>query len=328
MRLAGSQKAYCFACFAPSLSRAGHAISGRGPIRERRGAYAFSGANLSHSSLAAAALCACLALQSGCTTDATIATLRATGEATTAGSAGDPGADQPLPSADARDQSSPPNDDGSAAVLLRKPTANAALVSTGANGCVAGHYVGSFSGTYNSAAWGNGSLTLNIEAVDANGQPGLEFWLEAIDVDCGDAEFCPDFTVKGGKIRGFANPFSDANQGDGAPDAGSEGFAIAVRFEIDFGGDLDCSTGQYRGLLQNGCYDVATVLFRFEGEAPATYNHAATRFENGEWSVKELANPGAVVAPDPNIGGMGVWDAALAPDGARPVDAAAGLCHD
>jgi hypothetical protein len=195
--------------------------------------------------------------------------------------------------------------------------------ATGANGCAAGHYVGSFDGTYNSAAWGNGSVPLKIEAVPSMGRPGLEFWLEQTTQDCAGAEFCPDFTVKGGKIRGFANPFSDGRSSQGS----NNGFAIAITFEIDFGGDLDCSTGQFRGLLQNGCYDVATLLFRFEGTAPASYDRASSSFTNGQWAVKELAMQDVILPPDANIGGMGAWTAALAKDNAMPVDVGSGLCH-
>jgi hypothetical protein len=211
-------------------------------------------------------------------------------------------------------------------VLLTPSSAAQVGVATGANGCVPGHYVGSFDGKYNSAAWGNGSVPLQIEAVASMGKPGLEFWLEQSSQDCAGAEFCPDFTVKGGKIRGFANPFSDGrSSGDGS--SSGMGFAIAVRFEIDFGGDLDCSTGQFRGLLQNGCYDVATILFRFEGTAPATYDRMSSSFTNGQWTVKELALPDSLLPPDPNIGGAGAWKATLAQDNATPVDSQTGLCH-
>jgi hypothetical protein len=199
-------------------------------------------------------------------------------------------------------------------------------VSTGGNGCAPGHYVGAFTGNYNSAAWGNGSLPLSIAAVSSMGQPGLEFWLEKSGGgDCGGAEFCPDFTVKGGKIRGFANPFSDGSASSGSSSSG--GFAIAVRFEIDFGGELDCSRGQFRGLLQNGCYDVATILFRFEGTAPASYDQKTSSFTDGMWSVKEMPMAGVLFPPDSNIGGMGSWQASLMNDNSAPGAASAGLCQ-
>lgn len=198
---------------------------------------------------------------------------------------------------------------------------------SGANGCIPGHYVGSFNGTYNSAAWGNGAVPLSIEAVESMGRPGLEFWLEASASDCQGVEFCADFTVKGGKIRGFADPFSGGDDDDEEEeDSDGDGFVIAVPFEIDFGGELDCSSGQFRGLLQNGCYDVATILFRFEGTAPAMYDQPSSSFKAGQWTVKELAMPDALFPPDPTIGGMGSWDADLVNDSSTPVVASAGLC--
>lgn len=252
-------------------------------------------------------LCVCLASLSRCSSESTAASNRA---GASQGSAGGLGSTLGNPS-------------GSNGVLLPTPSSGqVGAAAAGANGCVPGHYVGSFEGIYNSAAWGNGALPLSIEAVESMGRPGLEFWLEQTANDCAGAEFCADFTVKGGKIRGFANPFSDPN----AP-ADDDGFAIAVRFEIDFGGELDCSTGQFRGLLQNGCYDVATILFRFEGTAPAMYDHRSSSFQNGEWTVKELAMPDALLPPDPSIGGMGSWNATLANDDTAAVDASSGLCH-
>jgi hypothetical protein len=197
-------------------------------------------------------------------------------------------------------------------------------INPGGTGCAPGHYVGSFEGIYNSAAWGNGSAPLMVTAVESNdGKPGLEFWLEASEAPCpADSEFCGDFTVKGGKIRGFADPFTDPNAAPGAANP----FAIKVPFEIDFGGDLDCSTGQFNGLLQNGCYDVATVLYRFEGTAPATYDKPTTTFTMGEWTVKEIPNAGVLFPPDANIGGSGEWTATLMDDGSSPVAAGMGLC--
>jgi len=208
-------------------------------------------------------------------------------------------------------------------VLLPSGMSPPAITGT-ATGCVPGHYVGEFTGTYNSAAWGNGAVPLSVAAVPSMGRPGLEFWLEQSSNACAPGvEFCADYSVKGGKIRGFANPFSDGDGGDES----EEGFAIAIRFEIDFGGELDCSRGQFRGLLQNGCYDVATFLFRFEGTAPAVYDHGTSSFQAGQWMVKELAMPDALFPPDPSIGGMGTWSAGLVMDNAMPMSASTGLCH-
>jgi hypothetical protein len=203
--------------------------------------------------------------------------------------------------------------------VLIAPSAGAA---TGGGSCKAGHYVGSFDGLYNSAAWGNGAAPLTIAAVPSMGRPGLEFWLEESAGACAPgAEFCADFTVKGGKIRGFADPFSD-----GDSSSTGDGFALAIRFEIDFGGELDCARGQFRGLLQNGCYDVATILFRFEGVAPGTYDPATSSFVDGQWMVKEMPMEGVLFPPDASIGGMGSWNASLALDNAAPVAQGGGFC--
>lgn len=189
--------------------------------------------------------------------------------------------------------------------------------------CQGGHYVGTFNGTYNSAAWDNGSRALTIAATPSLGRPGLEFWLERIPRNCReDEEFCADFTVKGGKIRGNANPFS----GIGAAGGGGSPIELAVRFEIDFGGELDCSRGKFLGLLQNGCYDVATVLFRFTGDAPADYDATTSSFTHGRWTVTELPAEGAWIQPDPNIGGMGTWQATWVDDDMGPAAESVGLC--
>src|SRR5262245_42712733 len=78
---------------------------------------------------------------------------------------------------------------------LVTPASGPGAVNAGANGCQPGHYVGVFTGTYNSAAWGNGSLPLTVAAVPSMGRPGLEFWLEKSSNDCKGVEFCPEFTV-------------------------------------------------------------------------------------------------------------------------------------
>jgi len=204
--------------------------------------------------------------------------------------------------------------------LIVEPSAAPANEDTN---CKAGHYVGTFNGTYHSVAWGNGAPPLTISATASFGRPGLEFWLERIPRDCqSDEEFCPDFTVKGGKIRGHSNPFST---GDEAA-AGSSAPTLAIRFEIDFGGNLDCSRGQFEGLLENGCYDLATLLFRFNGTAPAMYDAATSSFTDGMWKVTEEPPADAWQPPDPNIGGRGTWQATLVNDAAGPAAESVGLC--
>jgi hypothetical protein len=219
----------------------------------------------------------------------------------------------------------PTSDATQPTVLLPAPSTRDIQTTVGANGCVPGHYRGTFSGTYNSAAWGNGAVPLSIEAVPTPQGPGLEFWLEATANDCGSEEFCADFSVKGGRIRGFANPFSSASEPRGT--GGSGGVALAIPFEIDFGGELDCSKGRFLGSLLNGCYEVASLLYRFEGTAPATYEYASSSFTQGQWTVKELAMEDALLAPAAGIGGSGSWSARLVNDSASPIDLSVGLCH-
>src|ERR1700755_67085 len=54
---------------------------------------------------------------------------------------------------------------GSSVLLM--PTSGAR--TAGGSGCQPGHYVGTFDGSYNSAAWGNGSVPLSIAAVASMG---------------------------------------------------------------------------------------------------------------------------------------------------------------
>lgn len=184
-------------------------------------------------------------------------------------------------------------------------------------GCLPGHYVGTFAGTYKPAV--TVLVPLSIDATPSMGRPGLEFWMERTANECGDEEFCAEFTLKGGKIRGFANPLSTV-------DTSADGAAVAVPFEIDLAGELDCSRGEFHGQLLNGCYDFATILFRFEGSAPAIYDPASSTFINGSWAVKEMPMPDAWYPADPDIGGMGSWQAALANDNVMPAADGGGLC--
>jgi hypothetical protein len=215
-----------------------------------------------------------------------------------------------------------PNSSPNSPTILLEP---GAMPVNGDANCQAGHYVGEFSGTYNSAAWGNGAVALMIAATPSLDRPGLEFWLERIPRNCSsDAEFCADFIVRGGKIRGFANPFSDNADSSGA--STTSPVVIAVPFEIDFGGDLDCSNGLFRGSLDMGCYSVATVLFRFAGSAPGYYDAATASFTNGTWTVSEQPSADAWFPPDADIGGTGSWQASLANDTKGPAAQSPGLC--
>ena len=194
--------------------------------------------------------------------------------------------------------------------------------------CTPGHYVGTFSGTYKSAAWFNGALPVEFSTADFDGKPGFEFWLEATETLCPPGiEFCPSATVKGGKLRGYATPFSDPNAG-ATPSAGAgaaDPFALSVRFEVDLTGELDCTTGKFRGKLENGCYDVLTTLYRFGGTMQSNYEHTTKTFKEGTWEAKELPMD-SLIPPDPTIGGSGVWNAKFTDDSKAPGTDARGLC--
>lgn len=203
----------------------------------------------------------------------------------------------------------------------QQPTAGSIGAGTGApaptgGDCKAGHYVGSFNGVYRSAAWGNGTSMLNVAASDSMGMPGLEFWLEQAEAACmpGD-EFCADFTVTGGKMRGFANPFSSGDPNDPANDPNNplSLFTLKVPFTIDLNGALDCSRGELQLTLDNGQYDVATMIYKFRGTAGGDYDSATASVVNGTWEVTEEMNSGALWPADSMIGGEGTWEATLQP---------------
>jgi hypothetical protein len=212
-------------------------------------------------------------------------------------------------------------DAGTAVIVPVMPT----TASMGAT-CAPGHYTGTFSGTYMSGAWLAGILPVDFATSDFEGKPGFEFWLEAVEAPCPpDLEFCAEAEVKGGKLRGFANPFSDASAG-AMPDAGtgeSNPFQVAVRFEIDLTGKLDCRKGKFRGELEHGCYDALSVLYRFAGTIESDYEHTTSAFKNGSWKVTEESMDPLVAA---ELGGGGVWNAKLADSGSSPAVAGKGLC--
>lgn len=177
----------------------------------------------------------------------------------------------------------------------------AGVGAIGGGACKAGHYIGEFSGMYRSIAWGNGedANALMVKSLDnaLAMTVGLEFWLEESGVVCDPSdEFCGGFTITGGKMRGNADP-----NGTGL---------ILVPFEIDLTGDLDCDTGEFRGQLSNGWYEVAGARATFAGDITATYDSPNTAFTNGMWDVVEDPPMNAVFPPGKNIGGEGTWSAA------------------
>jgi hypothetical protein len=181
-------------------------------------------------------------------------------------------------------------------------------VGGGGGSCKPGHYVGEFTGTYRSVAWGNGAdeaaLTVNGAADVFTGKPGLEFWLESTGRVCDPSdEFCGGFTLHGGQMRGNADPFG--------------GGAFLVPFEIDLTGELDCGRGVFRGQLENGRYEVGPMNYAyFAGEITANYDQPSSAFIDGMWNViEEPPAPGATpFPPGANIGGDGTWNAQWADD--------------
>lgn len=122
-------------------------------------------------------------------------------------------------------------------------------------------------------------------------------------------------------MRGNLNPFADPS----APPGTASVLPILVRFEIDLLGELDCTTGQFRGTLQNGCYDVFGTLYRFEGTIHGEYSNAGSAFESGTWDAVERPMA-ALFPPDPNIGGKGIWTATWVDEGDSPIAPGMGLC--
>jgi hypothetical protein len=194
-------------------------------------------------------------------------------------------------------------------------------VSQPNDGCRAGHYIGSFAGDYHSGAWFGGEETIMFSTMDVEDRPGFEFWLEKVDTPCTPGqEFCADAVVKGGKLRGFATPFAD--QSDPSTEGG---LGFSVRFEIDLTGELDCRRLMLRGKLENGCYDILSVLYRFDGTMEGAYSLAMSAFTAGDWQVQEMemdaANP-----PTSPLGGNGMWTAQHKDDSSAPTSGSVGLC--
>jgi hypothetical protein len=180
----------------------------------------------------------------------------------------------------------PAVDGGAAAAVLEDPAGNvsaarfdwARTIPDGT--CVAGHYVGTFDGKYNSPVIFN--LPVDVKASPNSLTPGMEFTLVR-----GTGEI---FTVKDGKLKGVA----------------ATGL-LQINFEADITGTLDCTARKFTGRLENGFYDIATVHYKFEGPISADYDKQTHSFVNGLWSVKEPADTTMVA------GGGGTWTAASMP---------------
>jgi hypothetical protein len=120
--------------------------------------------------------------------------------------------------------------------------------------CRAGHYVGTFTGTYASSAAiiplpipvsGNVDLTL---VQSANGEV---------------------FEITNGKLSGMAN--------------------LVFPFSADLVGKLNCKVSKLdpATALKNGNYIVLGANFSFEGSFLGDYDKVAVAFVNGTWDVKE-----------------------------------------
>jgi hypothetical protein len=208
-------------------------------------------------------------------------------------------------------------DFGNASAGMAAP-APTTVLNVGGNDCAPGHYLGELTGEYYSQVWANGTAPIPFATGEINGQPGMEFWLERTERECTDVEFCADFEVKGGKLRGWAIPNADATNPMGG--------GFGARFEMELSGELDCRTGEFRGELRNACYDVLGTLYRMEGTLGASYDTATDAFVMGDWALDEMPLPNLPVAPDPNIGGAGGWNATLSDDGSSPIAEGDGLC--
>ena len=73
----------------------------------------------------------------------------------------------------------------------------------------------------------------------------------------------------------------------------------------------------FKGRLENGCYDVLSVLYRFSGEIQSRYALGMSAFVDGSWNVEELQMPNAPAPPTP-LTGEGTWTAAYKDDVGPP----------
>jgi|SRR5579884_1268302 len=169
-------------------------------------------------------------------------------------------------------------------------------------GCKAGHYTGTFAGTYSSF------LTFVGVPIPVTGD--VELTLEQ---SAGGGEF--QYVISNGTVSGTAD-------------------GILAQYQCDIVGTLDCSTRTLvGGGLRNCTYcvgafadDAGTCLGaagHFEGPLTADYDVVTSSFVNGTWNGSEqIADDGGI--PDgaisdagygglANYGGSGTWTAQYSP---------------
>jgi hypothetical protein len=147
-----------------------------------------------------------------------------------------------------------------------------------AQNCKAGHYVGTFSCTYQFAMTDGGGIPITgpVELTLSQSQ---------------DGEF---LEVSGGTLDGHA--------------------LIAIHFTADIHGKLDCSTGVFQGTLENGSYAVDPFPSGGTFNGPLTASTTMTppcsgTCLNGTWALHETGAAGTN-----HIGTCaGTWTAALQP---------------
>ncbi|MET0284880.1 MAG: hypothetical protein ABW352_10430 [Polyangiales bacterium] len=166
---------------------------------------------------------------------------------------------------------------------------------TVSNKCKPGYYTGGFRGKYRPGAFGFGLFASGFEVDIEGGKsffddslPPLAF--ELTEEYAGSGEF-QTFKVGGGCMQGIANAVVITQS------------PFVARLE----GDLNCSTGEFKGTL-TGYYTLIGIPgadFSFQGPLTAQFNFDNSTLDDGEWSVAEPP------AADGNAagGGEGTWDA-------------------
>ncbi len=124
--------------------------------------------------------------------------------------------------------------------------------------CRAGHYVGTFEGTWAS------SFTFVGVPIPVTGN--VDMWLE----ESSNGEF---LEVSQGTISGVAD--------------------FVFPYEVSISGRLDCRTKQFEnGVLQNGIYIVPGLPpVDWDGTVTASYDKTKGAFVNATWAGAERVNP-------------------------------------